>query len=125
MLGSHRVPMPSRSNTAAPMTRRKGGGGAATNPFRAILKQVRRDVDTRRAALFQRKLTEAEPLGLDVVALVDALRDLTMRGGKRFRPALLMAAYRAVDESAPDATALDAGVALELLQTYLLVHDDW
>lgn len=117
--------MPSRSNTAALTTRRKSGGGAATNPFRALLKQVRRDVDTRLAALFQRKLTEAEPLGHDVVALVDALRDLTMRGGKRFRPALLFAAYHAVDDGAPDATALDAGAALELLQTYLLVHDDW
>jgi geranylgeranyl diphosphate synthase type I len=90
-----------------------------------LLKQVRRDVDARLSALFQRKLTEAEPLGTDVVALVDALRDLTMRGGKRFRPALLFAAYRAVDDTAPEATALDAGAALELLQTYLLVHDDW
>jgi geranylgeranyl diphosphate synthase type I len=90
-----------------------------------LLKQVRRDVDARLSAFFQRKLTEAEPLGTDVVALVDSLRDLTMRGGKRFRPALLFAAYHAVDDTAPDGIALDAGAALELLQTYLLVHDDW
>jgi geranylgeranyl diphosphate synthase type I len=114
-----------RPNMAAPPAHRKNKGASAPNPFVGLLKQVRRDVDTRLSSLFQRKLTEAEPLGPDVVALVDALRDLTMRGGKRFRPALLMAAYRSVDDSAPDATALDAGVALELLQTYLLVHDDW
>jgi geranylgeranyl diphosphate synthase type I len=99
--------------------------GSDSNPFQSLLKQVRRDVDARLSALFQRKLTEAEPLGPDVVALVDALRDLTMRGGKRFRPALLFATYRAVDDGAPDATAFEAGTALELLQTYLLVHDDW
>ncbi len=93
-------------------------------PFRVLLKQVRREVDARLSTLFQRKLTEAEPFGNDVVALVDALRDLTMRGGKRFRPALLVAAYHAVDDKAPDALAFDAGAALELLQTYLLVHDD-
>jgi geranylgeranyl diphosphate synthase type I len=96
-----------------------------SNPFHLLLKQVRRDVDSRLTALFQRKLTEAEPLGLDVVALVDSLRNLTMRGGKRFRPALLVATYHAVDDNAPASTALDAGAALELLQTYLLVHDDW
>lgn len=117
--------MPPRSNRAALPAGRKNTGAASPNSFVTLLKEVRRDVDTRLSSLFQRKLTEAEPLGPDVVALVDALRDLTMRGGKRFRPALLMAAYRAVDASAPDAVAFDAGVALELLQTYLLVHDDW
>jgi geranylgeranyl diphosphate synthase type I len=105
--------------------RREAHAPADTNPFHLLLKQVRRDVDARLSALFQRKLTEAEPLGTDVVALVDSLRDLTMRGGKRFRPALLFAAYHAVDDIAPDGIALDAGAALELLQTYLLVHDDW
>jgi len=118
-------PMPPRSNMAAVAAGRKNKKAVTENTFGALLKQVRRDVDARLSSLFQRKLTEAEPLGADVVALVDALRDLTMRGGKRFRPALLMAAYQAVDEKAPEATALDAGVALELLQTYLLVHDDW
>jgi geranylgeranyl diphosphate synthase type I len=117
--------MPARSTTAALPAGRKNKGAAPNNPFEALLKQVRRDVDVRLSSVFQRKLTEAEPLGPDVVAIVDSLRDLTMRGGKRFRPALLMAAYRAVDDRSPGAAALDAGVALELLQTYLLVHDDW
>jgi geranylgeranyl diphosphate synthase type I len=48
-----------------------------------------------------------------------------MRGGKRFRPALLVASYLAIDTSAPLEPALDAGIALELLQSYLLIHDDW
>ena len=115
--------MAARSHTVASFPRRKNA--APANPFLLLLKQVRRDVDARLSALFQRKLAAAEPLGADVVALVDALRDLTMRGGKRFRPALLFAAYHAVDDDAPDEIALDAGAALELLQTYLLVHDDW
>jgi geranylgeranyl diphosphate synthase type I len=98
---------------------------AEAGNFDALLKQVRREVETRLTALFEQKLMDADPLGPDVVALVDALRDLTMRGGKRFRPALLVAAYRAVDDEAPETVALDAGAALELLQSYLLVHDDW
>jgi geranylgeranyl diphosphate synthase type I len=114
--------MPPRAPSASVSPSKKQGEGAS---FDALLKQVRREVEARLALLFKQKLTDADPLGPDVIALVDALRDLTMRGGKRFRPALLVAAYRAVDEDAPDAVALDAGAALELLQTYLLVHDDW
>lgn len=90
-----------------------------------MLEPIRRDIDERLSRLFTQKLGEAQSLGPDVVALVDALRDLTMRGGKRFRPALLFAAYHAVDDEAPDPVAYQAGAALELLQTYLLVHDDW
>jgi geranylgeranyl diphosphate synthase type I len=123
------VSSPRRKNAAQARSstgkRRDSRAPSESNPFHLLLKQVRRDVDARLSALFERKLTEAEPLGTDVVALVDSLRDLTMRGGKRFRPALLYAAYHAVDDTAPEGIALDAGAALELLQTYLLVHDDW
>lgn len=114
--------MPPRAPAASVSVPKKQGEAAS---FEVLLKQVRREVESRLTRVFEQKLIDAEPLGPDVVALVDALRDLTMRGGKRFRPALLVAAYRAVDETAPDAVAFDAGAALELLQTYLLVHDDW
>jgi geranylgeranyl diphosphate synthase type I len=117
--------MPPRSQTAQISKVREKGLAVVANPFHPLLTQVRRDVDARLAALFKKKLADARPMGPDVVAMVDSLRDLTMRGGKRFRPALLVAAYHAVDDKAADAIALDAGVALELLQTYLLVHDDW
>lgn len=113
--------MPPRAHTASlSVSKRPADAGS----FDTLLKQVKRDVETRLTAMFARKLTDAEPLGTDVIALVDSLRDLTMRGGKRFRPGLLFAAYRAVDDDAPDDVAYDAGAALELLQTYLLVHDD-
>ncbi len=65
---------------------------------------------------------EAAP---DAIGMVEAARDLTVRGGKRLRPALLAAAVTCIDPSAyPDAVT-DLGAALELLQTYLLIHDDW
>jgi geranylgeranyl diphosphate synthase type I len=119
-LGPHL--MPPRAPAASVSLSKKQGGPV---DFDTMLKQVRREVEARLVAIFERKLVDADSLGPDVIALVDSLRDLTMRGGKRFRPALLVAAYRAVDDEAPDGVALDAGAALELLQTYLLVHDDW
>jgi geranylgeranyl diphosphate synthase type I len=57
--------------------------------------------------------------------MVSAVRDLCLRGGKRLRPALLVAGFRAASASGDAEPALDAGVALELLQAYLLIHDDW
>ncbi|MGD8860033.1 MAG: polyprenyl synthetase family protein [Myxococcales bacterium] len=57
--------------------------------------------------------------------LVEAVADLTMRGGKRLRPAALYAGFLAVDGEGDPADTLDASAALELLQTYLLIQDDW
>jgi geranylgeranyl diphosphate synthase, type I len=86
---------------------------------------VRRDVDASLVALFEEKIDNSESLGADVGAMIEAVRDLTMRGGKRLRPALLVAAYRGVAPDASPTAAIRAGAAFELLQTYLLIHDDW
>lgn len=51
-----------------------------------------------------------------------AMRHLVFPGGKRLRPMLAMAAAEAVGAS-PE-TALPVAVAVELIHTYSLVHDD-
>jgi geranylgeranyl diphosphate synthase type II len=51
-----------------------------------------------------------------------AMRHLVFPGGKRLRPALALAAAEAVG-SAPE-SALPVAVAVELVHTYSLVHDD-
>ncbi|MCS6900246.1 MAG: polyprenyl synthetase family protein, partial [Myxococcales bacterium] len=95
--------------------------------FGHLLATTRREIDGRLASLFAEEEAFSSSLGADVVAVVHAVRDLTLRGGKRARPALVVAGYLATP-GAPKA-ALDQvygiGVALELLQTYLLIHDDW
>jgi geranylgeranyl diphosphate synthase type II len=55
-------------------------------------------------------------------ALHAAMRHLVFPGGKRLRPALAMAAAEAVG-ARPEA-ALPVAVAVELVHTYSLVHDD-
>jgi geranylgeranyl diphosphate synthase type I len=97
----------------------------AKNPFAALSSAVRRDVDARLAGLLDERLAESKSLGPGVVAMVGALRDLILRGGKRARASLLVAGYRAASSGAPLDVALDAGVALELLHAYFLIHDDW
>jgi geranylgeranyl diphosphate synthase type I len=57
--------------------------------------------------------------------LVAALAELTRRGGKRLRPVVLYAGYRAAGGGEDVTPTLDASASLELLQTYLLIQDDW
>lgn len=89
-----------------------------------FVEDVRRAVDQDLALFFARERERALALSGDGT-LVSALAQLTMRGGKRLRPAVLVAAYRAVKANGALDDVLAACSALELLQTYLLVHDDW
>ena len=54
--------------------------------------------------------------------LLDGIEALTMRGGKRLRPYLAWHAAACVEGATPG--LLEACAALELLQSYLLIHDD-
>ena len=57
--------------------------------------------------------------------LLDQVRDLTLRAGKRFRGVLVICGATLFDEGADeDPNVLDAAAALELLHTYFLIHDD-
>lgn len=96
-----------------------------SNRFLPLLQTVKREVDTRLLGLLDAKVDDAETLGRDVAHLVAALRDLCTRGGKRLRAGLVVAGFRAADAGAPLEPALDAAVAVELLQAYFLIHDDW
>ncbi len=98
---------------------------ALGDDFVTLLGRVKTAVEARLEALFAAKLDSAKKYGPDVTAMIDAARDLTLRGGKRYRAGLLAAAYAAVAPDAPIEPALQGGVALELLQSYLLIHDDW
>jgi geranylgeranyl diphosphate synthase type I len=98
---------------------------SSAGAFLEFLEGVRVEVEHRLTARWDAKLAELARHGKEVQAMAGAARDLTLRGGKRFRAGLLMAAYMGVAPRAPKETALAAGVALELLQSYILVQDDW
>ena len=76
-----------------------------------------------RAPLVERALDAAVP-GADAppVRLHGAMRHLLFPGGKRLRPVLALAAAEAV--AAPPERSLPIAVAVELVHTYSLIHDD-
>ncbi len=100
------------------MFRRVMGGGSFLPGVRDRVEQHLRD-------FLAEKREEAATLSPDSVELVDAVEALTMRGGKRLRPLVAAAAFRAVDPTADLSRVADVGASLELLQTFLLIHDDW
>ena len=56
--------------------------------------------------------------------LADAVRYAALGGGKRFRPILCVAAFRAVSVDEPGPAVYRIACALELIHAYSLVHDD-
>jgi geranylgeranyl diphosphate synthase, type I len=95
------------------------------NPFSSLLSAVKRDVDARLERVLDERRKAARAFGPELGSMIDALSDLCRRGGKRLRPALLVAGCRAVSPRYDAELALSAGVALELVQAYFLIHDDW
>lgn len=99
-----------------------------SEPFRALLEDVRTHVDARLAGWLRPRVMEAAEISAEVGATAEALSDLALRGGKRLRAALVAAGFEATcspGERGDWRPCMPAMVAIELLQAYLLIHDDW
>ncbi len=92
------------------------------------LSRVARLVETRLESFFEeisRTPTSAIFGTLPTSPLLDQVRALTMRGGKRLRAVLLVQSAKLFDPDAEQQpSVIDAAAALELLHTYFLIHDD-
>jgi geranylgeranyl diphosphate synthase type I len=112
---------------ARPRSARKSAVVASPEggPFLALLGSVKPEVERRLTRTLDERVDSARLLGPEVQSLAREVRRLSLLGGKRLRPALVVAGLRTVSAVAKLDGALDAGVALELLHTYFLIHDDW
>ena len=123
--------------SAATESHRAISSGAA---FGNLLETVRRHVDRQLAMWLGPKVVAASRISAEVGAAAEAIEQLALRGGKRMRAAMVVVGFdacggqgRAEAVSASDEEhvlallrSVDrAAVAIELLQVYLLVHDDW
>ncbi len=109
----------------------ESGGDACTRVtrdrglFEQFVARVRAHVDARLAWWLDERVDQARSRGDDVAAVADAVRQLVLRGGKRMRAVLLAAAYEGCQGHGGLEAVTAGGASLELLQAYLLVHDDW
>lgn len=94
-------------------------------PFAELAATVQREIEARLAALLGAEVKAAIGIAPEVGEMVGALADLCRRGGKRLRPALVAVGALATSPRPNLDIVYEAGVALELLQAYFLIHDDW
>ncbi len=81
-----------------------------------------RTPDLALRGLLERGRARATATDPEHARLWEALAEAT-EGGKRFRPALVVAAHDALGGGCPDAAA-EVGAAVELLHTAFVIHDD-
>jgi geranylgeranyl diphosphate synthase type I len=92
------------------------------------ISQITTGVTSRLESFFEEKLARASELSPCAPELISAVADLTMRGGKRLRPLAIYAGFRATTARVSEddwQAILTLGASIELLQTYLLIQDDW
>lgn len=105
-----------------------GAGAQSLGSFEALLASVRARVDERLRQWLLPRVTAANEVSAEVGMVADAVFQLTSRGGKRMRAALVAVGYEAAAGGRADESwtvCEHAMMAIELLQTYLLIHDDW
>ena len=94
----------------------------ASAAFQMFAEATKAMVDADLPAWLSPRASAARRHAGDAGIVADAVQTLATRGGKRVRAVLLRATYEACGGASTVATAL---IAIELLQTYLLIHDDW
>jgi geranylgeranyl diphosphate synthase, type I len=104
------------------MTRKAKG---TENSFSSLLTDVEAEVSARLRRVLEGSRRQAARQGPDVRQMVAEVASLTLRGGKRLRATLCMLGGLCATARPAREPLLEAGVALELLQSYFLIHDDW
>ncbi len=90
--------------------------------FASLLSEVRERVDVRLVEWLRPRVAAASAISEEVGTVAAAVEELALRGGKRMRAALVAAGF---GTRAWSGVCEPAMIAVELLQTYLLIHDDW
>lgn len=95
---------------------------SGTSSFTELLASVKAEVDGELVAIWDAVLREHAARGAPVQRPLEAARALCSRGGKRLRAALVAVGHRL---GGGGGGVLAASCAVELLQSYFLIHDDW
>ena len=96
----------------------------SSSNFADFLQRTRPRVEARLERILEDETARVEREAPELAAVVREVRSLTARGGKRLRAALVLLGYQVAARTEADEAVLPAAAAMELLQTYFLIHDD-
>lgn len=91
--------------------------------FQTQIKSFKTELDLELGKFCDAKMREAKKVSPFAREITSHVSELTLRGGKRVRAALLYYSYLA-HGGTDRKMALQAAMAMELSETYLLIHDD-
>ena len=89
----------------------------------AMLKKFKERFEPYLKAYFQKKLKQAGEIDIIAEETLRMIMDYTMAGGKRIRPAFLYFGYLAAGGN-DEKKILETSMCVELLHSFLLIHDD-
>jgi len=90
---------------------------------RKVLVEFKGKIDPYLERYFQKKIQEAGKIDVIAEETLHLIKDYTMAGGKRIRPAFLYFGYLAAGGK-DKRKAMEISIAVELLHSFLLIHDD-
>src|SRR5690242_16768782 len=105
--------MPSGSKRSGRIRKTPNRRKEAIDAFLSLLKDVQRREERRLKTLLAERKARARIHGPAVGAMISAVAELTLRNGKRLRPALVALGQRAANERADLGLAVEVGAALE------------
>jgi len=88
-----------------------------------MLKKYKEKIDLTLEKYFDGKIKQAGEIDITAEEAVRMIKDYTMAGGKRIRPAVLYYAYLACGGKEEE-KIIEASMSVELLHSFLLIHDD-
>ena len=87
------------------------------------LENFKTKIDKELGKFLNKKLKESEKISPETKKLVEVIKDIVLRGGKRLRPAFVYFAYKACGGKKEKAI-IYTSQAIEFLHTFALIHDD-
>ncbi len=96
------------------------------NAFLELLETIKAPIDAELERVLTVERHAFGSLGVEVSQMLECASNLC-QGGKRLRAGLIATGYELVSgcSAAAEPLFIRAGVAIELLQSYFLIHDDW
>ncbi len=88
-----------------------------------VISAYRAEINRHLESFLSKKEEEAARISPYVGALVANAKEYTLRGGKRLRPIFFIYGYKCLSADNEEAI-IDAAISIELMQSYLLIHDD-
>ncbi len=91
--------------------------------FKKTLGEYQKKIDKEISSFMEKKVAKGKQIAPECRELVQLLKEYAERDGKRIRPVLVVFGYKACGGE-DEKEILKASVSIELIHSYLLIHDD-